>query len=361
MRKIVLSILLGLFLCLLPGCSIGLARTDDPAKELQHARYLDPNNGPVKISTSKEDPNKVEFHFSKWDVDLAKPCKVECQKFYFDWLNMIVVPGALPNGKIYSIWLDTGYPGSALTNGLTILENDLAIHPLGQESRTSTYVGFCYLPSLKIGQVIITNPPCRYIQQQWEVRVLNLPVWQQKGVLIGLGLMKHFGYILFDNVRKEVEFAPADFFFQTDESGSWENYSFEIKNEKIVVSMLIENKNFPVAFDTCGSYGMVVNFDTWEKLAKNIKNTKVKKSKFYSGFLGELPCYKARIKKLKIGNRVVKNAEVIILPEDSPYFSTGITLSMKYFKNTVVVLDFERNLMWVKNNGTDRHALSFDF
>ena len=354
MRTLLLNISLGLFLCSLLGCSVELIRTSDSAKELEYARRLNPNEGPVKITKSKGEPNTIIINWG-WNtggIELSKPCRVKYQTFYFDFIDLIVVPGTLPNGKTYSIWLDTGYRGYALTNSLTIIENDLAIYPLGKESWTSTREGICHLPSLQIGQVTIKNPPCEYLQLQWEVRLIGLPIWQQKGVLIGLNLLKGFGHIVFDNTKKEVEFAPS-IPFEPDDPKRWDSYSFKIEKRLLMVDIPVEDQNSHLMFDTCGRYGMVVTSDTWEKLPMRLKTVKVKERKFFSGFLGELSCYKTKIKNLKIGNQVVKNAEIIILPEDSPYLSTVNSISMKYFKKTVVVLDFKRNLMWVKHRGID--------
>ena len=331
-----------------------MVTTSEMSKELQHARRLAPNRGPVKITESEEEPSRIVINWG-WDkerIDLTEPCRVKYQTFYFDFIDLVVVPGTLPNGKTYSIWLDTGYPGYALTNGLTILENDFAIYPLGKDRATSAYTGICYLPSLQIGQATIINPPCYYLQQQWEVRLLGLPIWQQKGVIVGLGLLKDFRYIAFNNIKKEVEFAPTGP-FEPDEPEHWNSHPFEIEKRQLMVDIPVEGHNLSLMFDTCGRYGMVVATDMWEKLPTPVKAAKIKESKFFSGFLGQLPCRRARIKKLKIGNLVVNNAEIIILPEDSPYLSAGKSISMKYFKNNIVVLDFERNLMWVKNSGTD--------
>lgn len=336
-----------LTLCLLAGCSVELVRTSDPEKELHSVPRLDPN-GVVKITKSKDDPNKIVVHFSEVKIKLTEPCSLKYQRFYFDFLDLIVVPGILPNGKVYSIWLDTGDSGYVLTNSLTILENNLAIYPLGKQSWSSAHAGFCYLPSLQLGEAIITDPPCRYLHLQWEVRLLGLPIWQQRGVLVGLGLMRNFGYIVFDNVRKKVEFAPTGP-FMPEKPQRWGSYSFEIENGRLMVNMPVEDRKSLIMFDTCGRYGMVVGLDMWRKLPEEIRaSAKVKRGKFFSGFLGQLSCHKATVKRLKIGILILTNAEIIILPENSPYLSTGYSISMKYFKKHVVVLDFDQSLMWIK-------------
>ena len=352
MRRMLLALLSALSIVSVTGCSVGLVNTTDPAKELKYARRLDSNEMPVEIIESKEDPKKVAVRYGECELNLPKPCRVKYQKFYFDFLDLIVVDGLLPNGKKYSVWLDTGLPGYALTNGLTIIENDLAVYPLGKHSWTSSNSGICYLPSLQIGQAIIKNPPCEYLQQHWEVKLLWLPVWKQKGVIVGLGLLQHFGYIVFDNVEEEV-ILSSEGSFEPNEPVRWDSYPIEIKTGQLFVNMPVAGYNLDLMFDTCGRYGMVFGPEVWEKLPTKAKAAKIKKSKFISGFLGQLPCRRARLKKLKVGNLIVKNAEVLILPADSPYSSAIDSISMKFFKNTAVVLDFKSNLMWIKNPQND--------
>ena len=80
-----------------------------------------------------------------------------------------------------------------------------------------------------------------------------------------------------------------------------------------------------------------------------------KLSKFLSYQHGFLPCRKAIVKNLSVGNVVIKNAEIVIMPEGTPYLPKDIPgyISIWTFKDTSVVLDFEHNLMWVKNNGNN--------
>ena len=85
----------------------------------------------------------------------------------------------------------------------------------------------------------------------------------------------------------------------------------------------------------------------WQKISGKFDNVKVRKGKFPMGFFGWLPCKKAKIPKLDIAGFAVKNADVIIQNIDSETMFESY-ISMKYFKKTVVVLDFKRKLMWIK-------------
>ena len=348
MRKIIFSSLLVLLLFFSAGCSVRLATLNGPDERLQSLPHRDLGEMSLRITKSKEDPNRItisDIDTSK--IELAKPCWIKYQSFYFDFIDIIAVPGTLPNGKKYSVLLDTGHPGYALTNSLTVLENNLVICPLGKVDELSSYMGFCQLPSLQLGQAVIADPPCSYLQQQWEVRLLGMPVWQQKGVLLGISLLKNFSYIVFDNVERQVEFALNEVFVP-DKAGQWDSYPINIQKGRLMVNMPIEGENFDLMFDSCGRSGMVAGPAFREELSLKVNSGKIRDSKFQSGFLGELPCQRTKIKRLKIANLTVNNAEVLILPKESPYSVVAKSISMKYFNKTVVVLDFKQNLMWVK-------------
>ena len=101
-------------------------------------------------------------------------------------------------------------------------------------------------------------------------------------------------------------------------------------------------------FDTCGSYGMIIQPEMWQEIAEVITDYKLKNSHFYSGFAGRLNGQKAKVKNLKIANLSVKNAEIIIREDDDLSKKFENVISMKYFKNTIVVLDFQQKLIWIK-------------
>lgn len=343
-----LAIFLLLGLGLASGCSVKLATMSTEDERLRSLPHRDFSEMPLKITKSREDPNRTTIsHINKGVISLTDTCRMKYQSFYFDLIGLVAVKVTLPNGKKYTALLDTGLPGYFCANSLTVLENNLTICPFGKSTSHSSYMGFCELPFLELGSAVINDPPCMYLQQQWEVRLLGLPIWQQKGVLLGLGLLKGFSYIEFDNIKKEVELSVIKV-FESDKSELWDSYPLEIKNGRLMVKIPVEGQSFHLMFDSCGRYGMVVGSDFWGKLPLKVSSEKIRDSKFQSGFLGELPCQRTKIKKLNIGNVTAKNAEILILPEDSPYMGAANSISMKFFKKTIVVLDFKNNLMWVK-------------
>ncbi len=67
-------------------------------------------------------------------------------------------------------------------------------------------------------------------------------------------------------------------------------------------------------------------------------------------YIGRLPCRRGVISELKVGSITVRNTEISVFPDDSPLVEDceGL-LGMQYFQATVLALDFEQNLVWVKN------------
>ena len=344
----------------LTGCSLGPVAEKD-LKNNPNVRFITPNvkEGPVFVSIifHKEGENKftIEHNTIGNEIILSQPMQVKYQNFYFDFLDMIAVTGQLTNGKKYTVWIDTGYGLYILTNGITIRKNDLAIFPIGKTG-DGKFVGICHLPELQIGQVKFMNPHCQYLQLHWEWNVLGLPLWRQQGFVIGLRQLESFSYLMFDNINKELDFSLKKS-FEPNEPANWCSYPIALEKVdskgvsgelQLMVDIPMAGENIHIMFDTCGRYGIVTGPELWQKFSDKFENIKLRKDKFPSGFWGWLPCRKGNIPEFDICNRTIKNTDIIILDEDSPYLFGQGYISMKLFKNTVVVLDFKQKLLWVK-------------
>jgi hypothetical protein len=168
--------------------------------------------------------------------------------------------------------------------------------------------------------------------------------------------MAKFRYILFDNIKRQLEFSYVESFHPKDFS-KWAHYPFTLENigypygRRLIVDIPIAGETCHIEFDT-GGRDMAIGPVMWEKLHKKINTTKPTQAQFMSYKYGLLSCRKVVAKKLSIGNINVKNAKIEILPHDSPYLLKEELgqLGIWYFKNTKIVLDFERKLMWTKND-----------
>ena len=173
-------------------------------------------------------------------------------------------------------------------------------------------------------------------------------------IIVGLPALQEFKYILFDNIRKEVEFSYNEL-FEPGEPDLWEQYPFSIEedfrgNAFLFVNILICGEKIELQFDTGSGRGLAIREELWEKMREKIQNVKLKNSRDLYPYIGRLLCKRGIIGELEMGDRMVKNAEISVFPNDSPLVEDcqGL-LGMQYFQDTVMVLDFESKLMWIKN------------
>ena len=116
------------------------------------------------------------------------------------------------------------------------------------------------------------------------------------------------------------------------------------------MNILICGEKIELQLDTGSGRGLAIREELWEKMREKIQNVKLKNSRDLYPYIGRLLCKRGIIGELEMGDRMVKNAEISVFPNDSPLVEDcqGL-LGMQYFQDTVMVLDFESKLMWIKN------------
>ena len=135
----------------------------------------------------------------------------------------------------------------------------------------------------------------------------------------------------------------------------WAQYSFVIEeglgdNAFLFVKIPIAGELTELQLDTGSGRGLAIGEQLWEQMCTKIANIRLSKGNDLYPYIGWLECKRGVIPKLQLGSRTVKNAKISVFPNDNPLVEDcGGLLGMQYFQDTVMVLDFERNLMWVKN------------
>lgn len=339
----------------LSGCGFKYVEVSHP-EAMNSKRLLDPNHSPFEISKSDTDPNRTMIHLHPAKITLEKPCRVNYRKMEYWFGKIVAINGKLPDGKEYPIYIDSGYYGGGTeisVNDLIAKESNLQVLTKKLSPNERSQWGLCFLPELKMGKVVLQRPSCAFIPWHREFQILGIPLWQEKNLFLGNSLMSRFKYLCFHNTDMQLEFSYNQS-FQPEVSKNWTHYPFTLRKQdgRIMVNIPIAGETCSIYFDTGGS-GTFLKSDMWEKMRNQIIAKKPKDSKFFSYQLGFLPCRKTNAKTLRVGNIELKNTEIVILPEGSPYLPKDIPgyISIWTFKDTSVALDFENNLMWVKNNG----------
>jgi len=165
--------------------------------------------------------------------------------------------------------------------------------------------------------------------------------------------LQRFKYIAFDSIKEEVEFS-LEKVFEPNRSDIWTQYPFTIEedlggNTFLFVKIPIAGEEMELQLDTGSGRGLAIAEELWGRISKKVPGVKLKEGKDLYPYIGWLACKHDVLPTLQVGDRTVKNAMISVFPDDSPLLDRcpGL-LGMQFFRDTIVVLDFQRNLMWVK-------------
>lgn len=343
MKKTILNSVTALLFCMQIGCSVqplryvvATAADFEDRADIPRIDVNIDNERQISENTNQESGYRVKYHPS------------------YSTNRWMVVEGKLANGNKYPVVLDTGASSGLFVNDVHILENKLAIQPFKAGRSNSVSWGICELGELQIGQVSLINWPCFYQAQHTEIQLFGLSVGKGKAIIAGLTALREFKYIEFDSIEKEAEFSLQKA-FEPEQSQLWRRYPFVIEeglgdNAFLYVKVPIAGEEIELQLDTGSGRGLAISEHLWGRLNKKIPKVRLKKTKDLYPYIGWLDCRRTVVANLQVGDRTIKDAKISVFPDDSQLMDRceGL-IGMQYFQDTVVVLDFERNLLWVRN------------
>lgn len=315
----------------------------DNLESVPGIRVLDANNPFFKVT--RKGPKRIGIEWAETNMNLEYPkCKVKQLAG-----TRVRVTGKL-NNKDYPVVIDSGHPMALIVPDNVVTDCGLEIYPM--EELGPPFGGLCHVARIEIGNMEITNPMCHYMLSHYERRVLGRTIWKQRDIILGLGLIRKFVYVLIDNITGEVEFCMKDS-FEADPNESWSQYSMSIEKdeqnqERLLVDMLIAGQARKVEFDTGSDCGLVTTKKLWEELSNNLAVLRSRNSRLGTPE-GLVACRKITVEKLQVADASINNAIIFVESSNTPLGEERFKLGMGYFKDTVIVLDFGRGLMWIKN------------
>ncbi len=343
-----------LALCLLAGCSIRPLRTVMVGSgNLQSRRDIPLIRDNAGLYENIRAGNWNYAGQITGDIKHTGVCRVKYHPS-FKRNHWMAVEGTMDNGRKYPVVLDTGASAGLFVNDIHILRNKLAVHPLSPGKVNGPQWGICHLPKLTIGGIILTNWPCFYREQHLELQIFGLPIDRDNAVIAGVPALRRFSYITFDGVNKEVEFS-LEKAFECDKPHLWEQHPFLIEqdlggNARLLVKIPIAGCETSLLLDTGSGSGLALSEDMWNRISHRVQPGKMTMADDLYPYLGRLPCKRAVVRQLSLGNRLFEQTRISIFPNDSPLLGRcDALLGMQYFRESVVVLDFERSVIWIKN------------
>jgi len=346
------SFVAGLFL--LVGCS---------EVSLSHKISLDSfRYTPYQIERIDRDDGSVDYW---WDIDSrieqAGVCSV---KYHNSWstAGFMVVEGTInDNPSRYPVILDTGASQAVFLGKNHIRDNNLTVLPLTDNRSDGSVLDLLYLSKLNIGDIEFIDWPTFHLRPNAFAGLFGLSFNVGNFIILGLPALKEFKYITFDSIDGSVDFSYENSFF-ADNPRQWDKFQISIEqdfhgNAFLFVDLDIEGTTFQLQLDTGSGNGLAVSESIWRQIHANRLSSgnlpaplpKFTKASEYYPYIGNLRCKKASLPKLKIGTRTVNDAVVSVFSDDSPLMADCDGLvGMRCFRNTVIVLDFENSLLWIK-------------
>lgn len=355
MKITILSVFSSLLLFIHAGCSNNSFSNGVIALSL-----MDPNHAPYSIETiDRSDGTRDLIWKNAGRIEQKNPCRIKYHNSYFTNRYM-VVEGRLENSEIaYPVVLDTGASQPVFVNLSHVMENNLAILPLEDKSSNANghSLGLCDLSRIQIGNATLANWPCLYLEQSTRSGLFGLSIANSNSldntVIVGMPILREFKYLMFDNIAKEVEFSYNELFNPVD-ANRWQEYTIDIEedfhgNVFLFVNIPIASEQVVLQLDTGSGKGLAITEELYQRLKTDFNRVKLKNGKDIYPYIGQLRCKKGSIDVLEFGNRSIRNADISVFPDDSLLLqeSQGL-VGMQYFQDTTVVLDFGRNLLWVK-------------
>jgi hypothetical protein len=304
-------------------------------------RVLDANNQYFQVT--RMEPNRIDVNWKGTEINLKEP-RCRMKKLDSDLVHVT----ALLNDKQYALLIDSGCNAGLVVNDMIILDNEMEIFPF--KTKDPTFAGCCHLDKIEIGDMTISNPPCLYTLNHYEKRVLGRTKWKERQIILGLGLLCRFHYILIDNIRSEVEFSLWES-FKADTVEMWQCYDMSVetteKNAKyILIHIPVAGEMTEARLDTGTSSSLAMPEDIWDDYSTKFQVLKESRERARF-FYGWKDVGKITVSELSLGDKSVKEASISIL-DNSTFKESFILIGMGYFKDTIVVMDFEHGLLWVR-------------
>ena len=357
----ILMVLLSLCLPALSGCGFRIAATN-PIQQIKQGKFqscqIDDKNCAFAVTYSNDpnsnDPNSRQAHISWPDyaIEPNEPVTVSYLPLEFVFGARPLVNGKLDNGKSVSLMVDTGCNAHLMIWDSVVRSRKIPVWPFENKAGG---MGVCDIQELKIGGLTLRNPPCFLVSQHFQLHLMGLELWKDDVLLLGMPVLKHFKYVAFDNAAQQVTFSKNEP-FAAIEPNLWAGYPFVLKNEpnsfpesRIEMTIPLAGENTKIGFDSGGAF-LVMKETPFEILRGRLDILSEKKEKFLSIQRGSLDSRQVRVRNLTIGNNTLKRAKIVVLPDDTDYLPETEPgyLSLREFKDTTIVLDFEKNLMWIK-------------
>jgi hypothetical protein len=299
-----------------------------------------------------ERPNGTKDYF--WEIDShieqGEDTTIKYHQMHKKYKFAVIEGSFGLDGRKYPVVVDTGASQPLLVKQVHVRQNNLRVQPLNTTGPDGRKISLCYLPELDLASIRLIDWPCLQLASQsagFGVR--------GDFVIVGLPVLREFKYIVFDNILGQIEFS-RDKVFKPDEADSWAQFPIWLEedfsgNVFLFARMVIGNQEMELQLDTGSGRGLAISEELWEQMPPDAKQVRLKRAKELYPYIGNLSCRRGTVAELALGDRKIHNVPVSVFADDSPLVEDcGGLMGMQLFRETVMVLDLENELMWVKQS-----------
>jgi hypothetical protein len=260
-----------------------------------------------------------------------------------------VIEGTIgPGGNKYPVVVDTGASQPLIVKDVHVRQNKLKVRSLKTAGPDGRKVGLCYLPELDLASVKLIDWPCLELKSA----SMGLGV-RDDFMIVGLPVIREFKYVVFDNVAGQVEFSK-DRAFEPGNANSWKQFPIWVEedfsgNAFLFVQITVGGQEMELQLDTGSGRGLAISQELWEQLPADVRQVRLSRAKELYPYIGNLSCRRGEIREMELGGSNIHDVPVSVFADDSPLVEDcGGLMGMQLFSDTIMVLDFENELMWVK-------------
>lgn len=323
-------------------------------RNMDRVRMFDPNQYSITFG-AREDGRR--FFIYEGEGTCGDMVTVPLEYFEYAFVGLPTVRGEL-NGRAYPFLFDTGCNPYVIVEDRHVYENGMpACFPdPGDRNNVPAIV---IADRLKVGSLVFENHPCFLWKHHAQYRFLGLPAARGRDVMIPLNIMKALRFFEFDQIRHRLRFSPR-ISFEADDPAEWIAFPFDLQSGNLLLSIPIEDVEATWMLDTGANGQLNMARSLVERVLEQRGDFRSGREKDgwsfapYAGGKREEKKFTAR--QVKFGDHLIRAVNASYEPDrdafaDEPY--EGV-IGFGFFKKTVMVLDFERGVMWVKKAAGSR-------
>ena len=352
-EKCRVSVLATFAALLFSGCGFFFEPVLVPNKNMQKAVVFDPNDYEhITITPDQNGEPNLRHNTSGLCENLVSVPFCYSEYTFLGWPS---VKGQI-NGKSYPFIFDTGCNPYIIIEDRHVHENQMPVYFFEPDNKNSSF-GYAIANQLSVGSLEYEDFPCFFWKHHAQINFLGLPLTRTRDVMMPLRLMKKFKYFAFDRVDNQLRFSPLNS-FETNNQSEWITFPFHIQSGKLLLTISIEGVKVTWFLDTGSTCQLKLDGPVLQQLyAKrpDLKAThKTNSESFlpYSG--GKKQGQQFTAKNLDFGDGFLKTVNIRYEADSENNELYQGTIGFGLFEKTVMVLDFEKSIMWVKKSKFSR-------